>query len=107
MGHNKNNRFNENNEKKCGEFINEEMPENVAIDDVAEQPEETEDIAVATDENSNEIESLKNLLQQKEEEIAKEKKEYLFLMAEFDNFRKRTVKEKSEILKNGADARYP
>ena len=36
MGHNKNNRFNENNEKKCGEFINEEMPENVAIDDVAE-----------------------------------------------------------------------
>ena len=63
MGHNKNNRFNENNEKKCGEFINEEMPENVAIDDVAEQPEETEDIAVATDENSNEIESLKNLLQ--------------------------------------------
>ena len=104
IGHNKNNRFNENNEKKCGEFINEEMPENVAIDDVAEQPEETEDIAVATDENSNEIESLKNLLQQKEEEIAKEKKEYLFLMAEFDNFRKRTVKEKSEILKNGAES---
>ena len=78
MGHNKNNRFNENNEKKCGEFINEEMPENVAIDDVAEQPEETEDIAVATDENSNEIESLKNLLQQKEEEIAKEKERISF-----------------------------
>ena len=103
MGHNKNNRFNENNEKKCGEFINEEMPENVAIDDVAEQPEETEDIAVATDENSNEIESLKNLLQQKEEEIAKEKKEYLFLMAEFDNFRKRTVKEKSDLIKNASE----
>ena len=40
----------------------------------------------------SELESLKNLLNQKEEEIAKEKKEYLFLMAEFDNFRKRTLR---------------
>lgn len=29
-----------------------------------------------------------------EDALAKEKKEYLFLMAEFDNFRKRTLKEK-------------
>ena len=29
-----------------------------------------------------------------EQELEKEKKEYLFLMAEFDNFRKRTMKEK-------------
>lgn len=36
-------------------------------------------------------------------QLEKEKKEYLFLMAEFDNFRKRTVKEKSEIIKNGAE----
>ena len=34
---------------------------------------------------------------------SKEKKEYLFLMAEFDNFRKRTMKEKIEIMKNGAE----
>ncbi|MBE6314034.1 MAG: nucleotide exchange factor GrpE [Bacteroidales bacterium] len=34
------------------------------------------------------------------EALDKEKKEYLFLMAEFDNFRKRTIKEKSEIIKN-------
>lgn len=34
--------------------------------------------------------------------LDKEKKEYLFLMAEFDNFRKRTVKEKAEIIKNAA-----
>ena len=40
---------------------------------------------------------------QLEEELAKEKKEYLFLMAEFDNFRKRTLKEKMEIMKNGAE----
>lgn len=35
-------------------------------------------------------------------ELDKEKKEYLFLMAEFDNFRKRTVKEKAEIIKNAS-----
>ncbi len=38
-----------------------------------------------------------------EEELKKEKKEYLFLMAEFDNFRKRTLREKSEIIRNGAE----
>lgn len=31
------------------------------------------------------------------------KKDYLFLMAEFDNFKKRTLKEKSELLKNAAE----
>lgn len=37
-------------------------------------------------------------------EVEKEKKEYLFLMAEFDNFRKRTLKEKSELIKNAAES---
>lgn len=36
-------------------------------------------------------------------ELEKEKKEYLFLMAEFDNFRKRTLKEKSEIIRNAGE----
>lgn len=38
-----------------------------------------------------------------EEEVAKEKKEYMFLMAEFDNFRKRTLREKSEIIRNAGE----
>ena len=38
------------------------------------------------------------------ENLAKEKKEYLFLMAEFDNFRKRTGKEKSDIIKNASES---
>ncbi|MDE6206783.1 MAG: nucleotide exchange factor GrpE [Muribaculaceae bacterium] len=37
-------------------------------------------------------------------EIEKEKKEYLFLMAEFDNFRKRTMREKSEIMRNAGES---
>lgn len=39
-----------------------------------------------------------------EKELEESKKEYLFLMAEFDNFRKRTLKEKAEIIKNGAES---
>ena len=33
-----------------------------------------------------------------------EKKEYLFLMADFENFRKRTLTEKADLLKNGAES---
>ena len=36
-------------------------------------------------------------------ELEKSQKEYLFLMAEFDNYRKRTVKEKAELIRNGGE----
>ena len=36
-------------------------------------------------------------------ELEKSQKEYLFLMAEFENYRKRTVKEKAELIKNGGE----
>lgn len=38
-----------------------------------------------------------------EAELEKEKKEYMFLMAEFDNFRKRTIKDKADLIKNAAE----
>jgi len=34
-------------------------------------------------------------------EIEKEKKEYLFLMADFENYRRRTLQEKQDLIKNG------
>lgn len=37
------------------------------------------------------------------ENIDKEKKEYMYLMAEFENFRKRTMKEKADLIKNGGE----
>lgn len=49
------------------------------------------------------LEALKELLQQKELEVEKEKKEYLFLMAEFDNFRKRTVRERADLIKSASE----
>ena len=40
---------------------------------------------------------------QLEAELDKEKKEYLFLMADFDNYRKRTLQEKLDLIKNGGE----
>lgn len=53
---------------------------------------------------ADETEALKDQLDKLQQELDKEKKEYLFLMAEFDNFRKRTLKEKSELIRNGAES---
>ena len=35
--------------------------------------------------------------------LAKKQKDYLLLMAEFDNFRKRTLREKADLIKNGGE----
>ncbi|MDE5912754.1 MAG: nucleotide exchange factor GrpE [Muribaculaceae bacterium] len=53
---------------------------------------------------ADETEALKDQLDKLQQELDKEKKEYLFLMAEFDNFRKRTLKEKAELIRNGAES---
>lgn len=73
----------------------EETPADVRDTEAAE-PEQTEG-AAESDETSARIAKL-------EEEVAREKKEYLFLMAEFDNFRKRTLREKSEIIRNAGES---
>lgn len=51
----------------------------------------------------SEVEKLEKDLEETKAQLEKEKKEYLYLMAEFDNFRKRTLKEKSELIKNAAE----
>lgn len=48
-------------------------------------------------------EKLQKELDDTKVELEKSKKEYMFLLAEFDNFRKRTLKEKSELIKNAAE----
>lgn len=83
--------------------INLENPEGDIIDDIGAtvaEDETAEDIEQA---EMNEIDSLTKQLAEEKEKLEKEKKEYMFLMAEFDNFRKRTLKEKSEIIKNASE----
>lgn len=78
----------------------EESPEAVILDDVNPTPsEETaaeETVAEGADEVVDEVAKLK-------EELAKEKKEYLFLMADFDNYRKRVTREKADLIKNAGE----
>ncbi|MCF0182214.1 MAG: nucleotide exchange factor GrpE [Muribaculaceae bacterium] len=40
---------------------------------------------------------------QLEAQLEKEKSQYLYLMADFENFRKRTIREKADLLKYGAE----
>ncbi|MDE7381302.1 MAG: nucleotide exchange factor GrpE [Muribaculaceae bacterium] len=80
------------------EEIEEVQPE-VVDNEVIEDIEDTDPTAEDTVEEENDAVKIASL----EEQLAKEKKEYLFLMAEFDNFRKRTLKEKSEIIRNAGE----
>ena len=89
----------------------EEAPKNpvnnlseVEIDDnVPEIDDELTDDQKVEQAEMNQIDTLVRQLAEEKEKVEKEKKEYLFLMAEFDNFRKRTLKEKGELIKNAAE----
>ncbi len=48
-------------------------------------------------------EKLKKALQEAEETLVDQKDKYLRLAAEFDNYRKRTIKEKAELILNGGE----
>ena len=72
--------------------------EDVAVDDV-----NAEEEPVQEETSESEILRLNKELEESKAAMEKEKREYMFLMAEFDNFRKRTLKEKSEIIKNAGE----
>ena len=48
-------------------------------------------------------EQLANMLGEAQQMVSEERDKYLRLSAEFDNYRKRTLKEKAELIKNGAE----
>ncbi len=80
----------------------EELKEDVA----AEVNTEAENEEVLTNEEETPTESEKTdaeKLAEAEEMIAKLKDQVLRQMAEFDNFRKRTIKEKTELILNGGE----
>jgi len=81
------------------EKLHREAPDTETFDDVQEAAEEADSQVDEANEMLNkelsDIDALNKQLADAQAQVEKEKKEYLFLMAEFDNFRKRTVKEKS------------
>ncbi len=88
----KKNKKNQNEEAKSvkDEVLNEETVEQQTQEQVNEEEKETEDPA----------QKIADL----EAAIEHEKKEYLFLMSDFENFRRRTNKEKAELIKNGTES---
>lgn len=71
----------------------------------------TNEEATADDKNKNEEESVQSdskeqetdPLEKAQDEIAQLKDKYLRSVAEFDNYRKRTLKEKAELILNGSE----
>lgn len=86
-------------------IVDQDVPSDVEIADTLTADDATvdEDVLGVTPEEGGELEALKNMLQERDNQLEKEKNEYLFLMAEFDNFKKRTVRERADLLKNAAE----
>ena len=92
------------NQSQEEEILKNEEP--VAED--AAQTEETpaEETAQAEETPAQELtveEQLANMLAEAQQMVNEEKDRYLRLAAEFDNYRKRTLKEKAELIKNGGE----
>lgn len=81
--------------------VQEENP--VVVEDVNATPAENEEAQEVVEDGAISLEKENEELKAA---LEKEKKEYLFLMAEFDNFRKRTLKEKSELIKNAGESAF-
>ena len=63
--------------------------------------EQTNSEASSEDGEADEEVSLEQQCEDLKAEIEKQKKEYLFLMADFENYRRRTLQEKQDLIKNG------
>ncbi len=69
---------------------------------VGDAPEIMDD-SICEEESQDDSISLQEELDNTRAELEKEKKEYLFLMADFDNYRKRVIREKADLLKNAGE----
>lgn len=83
-------------EKETEKELNSQEEENLVDDQL--QEENTEQEAPLTKE-----EELEKQLEEANKTIEDQKDKYLRLSAEFDNYRKRTVKEKAELILNGGE----
>lgn len=104
MGKNKNNYYDSDSvEKEQPVQDNESIeytdtPEEASVDDVAPDAETVEEA-----EEVQEVNILETQVEDLQKQVEKEKRDYMFLMADFDNFRKRTLREKSEIIRNAGE----
>ena len=95
----------ENTKVNAEEAVNETTQEQ---QDAQEQQDTTQEETQATQEETQAEEPAAEPTAEEQiaaltEALEQKKKEHLFLLAEFDNFRKRTLKEKGELIKNGGE----
>ena len=85
------------------ENINEEELMSEATQDEAAENEEIQEEDAQDNAAPTEEEKLAQELEEANKVIEEQKDKYLRLSAEFDNYRKRTMKEKAELILNGAE----
>ena len=90
--------------QKENELKNEAAAEETVRTEEGQQEEATPEApAEELNEELTEEEKLAKELEDAQSAIEEQKDKYLRLSAEFDNYRKRTLKEKAELIKNGAE----
>lgn len=107
------NKYNDNASQEAAEKLQNDLHrmddgEAVTFDDLEDTPlgdahPAGEDYEFVAEKDAEEENNLAVQLEDANKALEKEKKEYLFLMADFDNFRKRVVKEKAELIKNASE----
>lgn len=80
-----------------------EKKEHMSAEAVQDIEQMIDEVIEADNDAEERIKELNNQLEEARAAVEKEKKEYLFLLADFDNFRKRVAKEKIELARNGAE----
>lgn len=83
------------------EILKDQHAEETAENKTAEQT--SEEQAAQEEKELSEEEKLQKQLEEAQQTIEDQKDKYLRLSAEFDNYRKRTLKEKAELIKNGGE----
>lgn len=90
-------------EEKIEEQITPECSEENSEQEVSQEETPQEEASQEPEAGLTEEEKLAQELEKANEQINEEKDKYLRLSAEFDNYRKRTIKEKAELILNGSE----
>jgi molecular chaperone GrpE len=94
--------------KETVELLSEEVQDNETVKDTVEETTEDNNAPCEEEETHKKMKSKKEkheaALQELGEKLADITDKHLRLQAEFDNFRKRTMKEKAELIKSGGES---
>lgn len=77
--------------------VNVQSAQEINIEDIPEENDETAEITV------DEADGMMQKIEELTASLEKEKNDYLLLRAEFETYRRRTIKEREELIKNGGE----